>query len=787
MPKLLNIEFSAITSVNSVSATTIGNLDNVTYNDNGVNLLLAGQFKGYDDYDGCIVKVFANGNKDVSFNSGTGFFNENGGIPSSLVITSIEIDSNGDYYIGGEFNIYNGFTTRNILKILKTGEVDTSFNVSNGFSYPFNPSTVRSIKIQSDGKILVGGEFTQYKGVTVNRIVRLNTDGSIDNTFTSPSTNLNDGVYTIACDSSDNIYLGGAFSSYSGFSAQRIVKLKPNGSVDQSFNLSSGFNNIVTKIVVDSSDNLYVVGSFTTYSGVSENRIIKLLNNGQKDTSFDNTTGFNGNVNDIVIDSFGKLYIVGLFTQYKGANNTRIIKLNTDGTRDTTFATNRFSTNNASEMNTIHIDASDNIYIGGRFTTYNLFFQNSIIKVDSSGNLDLSFNSFGTIGPNQSVSVIKTDSNGDLLIGGPFNTYKQPYGLMSIKTYDAKLNTQFNPNYGVNVSVSVNTNQIASLGKSPTTNNIYVGGYFENYTLLNSNYRAVAILGLNPDGSPNPSINVNAGANSTIQNIFIDSAGGIYLTGQFTAYKGVGVPRFVKINPDSSIDNSFNMSGLQNGSLYATADFDSSNNIYLGGFFTTFSGQTNNRIIKLLPTGFKDNTFDNSIGFNDAVRGLKVDSYGKILVVGNFTQYKGVSANRIIRLNSDGSIDNTFDNSIGFNNAPGWVGIWGDKIYVSGGFTSYKGIPYVGLIRLNYDGSIDNTFRTKSGFISAPFIRDMLVDNLGNAYIFSSGGIYQRYGSALSIKIKPDGSRDVLFNVTLDNFREVGFGFIRNITKGILI
>jgi uncharacterized delta-60 repeat protein len=787
MPKLLNVDFSAITSVNSVSATTIGNLDNVTYNDNGVNLLVGGRFKGYDDYDNSIVKVFANGTKDESFNSGDGFLTKFNNIGfSSPLILAIEIDSNGDYYVGGEFNIYNGFTTRNIVKILKTGEVDTSFNCQPGFSIPFGIPTVRSIKIQSDGKILVGGNFSQYKGITVNGIVRLNTDGSIDNTFSSPSLPLN-GVYTIVFDSFDNIYVGGDFNSYSGFSAQRIVKLTPSGSVDQSFNLNNGFNGVVSKIVVDSSDNLYVVGFFTTYSGVSENRIIKLLNNGQKDTSFDNTTGFNGNVNDIVIDSFGKLYVVGLFTQYKGANNTRIIKLNTDGTRDATFATNRFSTNNATEMNSIHIDASSNIYIGGRFTTYNLFFQNSIIKVNSLGDLDLSFNSFGTIGPNQSVYVIKTDSNGDLIIGGIFNSYKQPLGFTSIKTYNAKLNTQFNPNYGVNVSVSVGGINVSALGKSPTTNNIYVGGFFENYTLLNSNYRAIAILGLNPDGSPNPSINVNAGANSTIQSMFIDSAGGIYLTGGFTAYKGVGVPRFVKINPDSSIDNSFNRSGLQNGSLYATADFDSSNNIYLGGFFTTFSGQTNNRIIKLLPTGFKDNTFDNSIGFNDAVRGLKVDSYGKILVVGNFTQYKGISANRIIRLNSDGSIDNTFDNSIGFNNAPFWVGFWGDKIYVSGFFTSYKNKPYIGLIRLNYDGSIDSTFRPKSGFNFAPNLLDMLVDNDGSVYLFGTTINYQKYGDASVVKIKPDGSRDVLFNVTLANFKDYGTGFGFSINKGILI
>lgn len=784
MPKLLNIEFSAITSVNSVSATTIQNVDNVTYNDDGTNLLIGGRFKGYDEYDGSIVKVLANGSKDTTFDSGIGFIGFESldiGFTSPLV-NCIEIDSNGDYYVGGVFSVYNTVSANNIVKLLKTGEIDTSFDYSTGFN-----NTVRVICIQSDGKILVGGGFTTYKGLTANGIIRLNPNGSIDSSFNSGIQTLNGPVWSIVCDSNDNIYVGGGFDSYSGFSAQRIVKLTPNGSVDQSFNLNSGFDNVVNKITVDSSDNLYVGGFFISYSGQSANRIIKLLNNGKKDITFDNTTGFNGRVNDIKIDVSGKLYVVGSFTTYKGATNTRIIKLNTDGTKDATFSSvNTFTTNNATEMNTIHIDSAGGIYIGGRFTSYSLFFQNSLIKVNSAGALDLSFNSFGAIGPNQSVYVIKTDSNGDLIVGGLFNAYKQPSNLASISAYDARKNTAFNPNYGTNLSVSTTGIQVASLAKSPS-NNIYAGGFFENYTLLNSNYRAIAILGLNLDGSPNPSIDVNSGANSTIQNIFIDSVGGIYLMGSFTAYKGVSVPRFVKINANASIDNTFNRSGLFNGSVYSTIDFDSNDDLYLGGSFTTFSGQTNNRIIKLLKTGFKDNTFDNSIGFNNTVSTIKVDQYGKILVGGSFGEYKGVSENGIIRLNPDGSKDISFDNSIGFNSTVSKINTWGDKIYVYGSFTSYKGQPYNNIIRLNYDGSVDKSFRLKSGLSPFQSISNSLVDGNGNLYLIGQSIIYQKYTVSRVVKIKPDGSRDVLFNVNSENFKNLTAGSIPFLLSGILL
>ena len=82
---------------------------------------------------------------------------------------------------------------------------------------------------------------------------------------------------------------------------------------------------------------ILVVGAFTAYKGVTENRIIKLNGNGTKNTSFDNSTGFNNIAETIAIDSAGKIYVGGDFTTYKGVTENRIIKLNADGTKDTSF------------------------------------------------------------------------------------------------------------------------------------------------------------------------------------------------------------------------------------------------------------------------------------------------------------------------------------------------------------------------------------------------------------------------------------------------------------------
>ena len=451
--------------------------------------------------------------------------------------------------------------------------------------------------------------------------------------------------------------------------------------------------------------------------------------------------------------------------------NNRLIKLNTDGSRDSSFIPS-FSTNGSTWVNSIAIDINNKIVVGGAFTMYNSnnTVVNNLIRLNANASLDNSFDYNGSYGTFQAITLINFDNSNKIIIGGSFNSYKEPNSLYSLKTYNGKTNNSFNPNYGVTVA-SNNVASISTIFKS-STNNIYIGGNFEYYSLLNSFFRGIAILGLNTDGSPNPSFDTFNGANFPVTRIFEDKLGKLFLSGSFTTYKGVTVPRFVKVNQNASIDNTFNRSGLQTNVNYTAMDFDSLNNIYLGGSFGLFSGLTNNRIIKLRPDGFKDSSFDNSIGFNGDPTSIIVDSYGKILVVGYFTTYKGNTENRIIRLNPDGSKDNTFDNSIGFNSGVNGAKMWGDKIYVYGNFSAYKNITYNGLIRLNYDGSIDTTFNIKKGIAvnGGGNISTLNVDSKGNVYL--SGYIrYQNYERTPIIKIKPDGTRDVLFNVPTYNFR----------------
>jgi uncharacterized delta-60 repeat protein len=244
----------------------------------------------------------------------------------------------------------------------------------------------------------------------------------------STPTKANGAVNCITVDPvTGKIYIGGAFTSWDGTAINRIARLNVDGTLDTSFNVGAGFNGVVNVIVLDSSGKLYVGGAFTSYDGVTANRIIKLNDDGTKDTSFDNTTGFNNTVNEITLDSTGKLYVGGTFTTYKGATENRIIKLNTDGTKDTTFVN---TTGFDAQVNTIAVDNNDDIWVGGNFTNWKGTTNNArtIVKLLQNGDRDATFNQGPNTtsgGFNGAVNAIHyKSSTNTVVVGGVFTTWK---------------------------------------------------------------------------------------------------------------------------------------------------------------------------------------------------------------------------------------------------------------------------------------------------------------------------------------------------------------------------
>ena len=122
--------------------------------------------------------------------------------------------------------------------------------------------------------------------------------------------------------------------------------------------------------------------------------------------------------------------------------------------------------------------------------------------------------------------------------------------------------------------------------------------------------------------------------------------------------------------------------------------------ILLGGLFTFIGGQPRNGIARLNSDGSLDVSFDPNA--NGQVHAIAMQVDGKILV-GGFISFGGQTFNGIARLNSDGSLDANFDPNA--NDFVFAIAVQADgKILVGGDFTSIGGQPRNRIARLTSTG-----------------------------------------------------------------------------------
>jgi hypothetical protein len=173
---------------------------------------------------------------DTAFAVGTGFETVDTTQPdwvdlyNAVYSISPAMDGSGDLYVGGDFNTYNGITSNHIIRLNSDGTVDTAFEIGSGFDEP-----VSSIISTSDGSgdLYVGGEFTRYNGIESNHIIRLNSDGTVDTAFALGSGfNAPVNTLSLATDGSGDLFVGGAFTSYQSSTVDRIARLNPDGSLN---------------------------------------------------------------------------------------------------------------------------------------------------------------------------------------------------------------------------------------------------------------------------------------------------------------------------------------------------------------------------------------------------------------------------------------------------------------------------------------------------------------------------------------------------------------------------
>jgi uncharacterized delta-60 repeat protein len=332
--------------------------------------------------------------------------------------TAVE-DENGKILFGGFFTTYSGQVFNRIVRVNSDGSIDNTFNIGSGFN-----NAVFEIKIQSDGKIVIGGDFTSYSGFSTNRIIRLNTDGSIDNTF-SAGTGFNGVVWTVEPQLDGKILVGGSFTQYNGNYHPGLIRLNSDGSVDNTLNVGSGTNNSIFHILVQDDEKLILFGGFTMYNGETHNRIVRLNNDGSLDTTFSAGTGFNGITYDGIIEADGKLVIVGAFFEYNGTRRDQLIRLNSDGSIDETLVIgDGFTRTSGTSFSSTVKKYFDKYFIVGDFDTYSGSSANGLIRLNENGSIDESFDTgTGLLFSGTSFNIGIILSSGIHVVFGQFTQY----------------------------------------------------------------------------------------------------------------------------------------------------------------------------------------------------------------------------------------------------------------------------------------------------------------------------------------------------------------------------
>jgi len=448
---------------------------------------------------------------------------------------------------------------------------------------------------QPDDKIILVGKITRNDGIILKGLVRMNPDGTIDNSFT-PGFGLYDfdEFYGASCQPDGKILCYGRIRHFNGYAMNGILRLNADGTMDSTFNWGSGANATVQSLNVQPDDKIIVSGSFQKYNGEAAISVARLNADGSKDNTFNSLMQTNATIYATAVQPDGKILIGGIFSKYNNISRQGLARLNTDGSLDTGF--------NADN----HVRVSH-------------------------------------------ISNISVLPNGKIIISG---SYIRIYMDSQPSSYAV---FRLNPN-GT---------------KDTTFNSIHLQGY--HYHVIQPDGKIIVTGGnikrFNSDGSIDNTFTPGTGTNAMINSAVLQSDGKIIIGGDFTNYNGISITKMARLNSDGLLDTSFNAGTATNNgtpAFYDTGIFSiavqASGKIIVTGNFTSFNGVTNYFITRLNPNGSIDTDFNQiSGGSNSVINTVALQSDGKPIIGGSFTQYNGIGRNRIARLNTEALGITTFN------------------------------------------------------------------------------------------------------------------------------
>jgi uncharacterized delta-60 repeat protein len=603
-----------------------------------------------------------------------------------------------------------GVNRNRIARLLEDGTPDPTFNPA-----AYADNSVEAVAVQSDGKVILGGSFTQVNGVTRNRLARLNADGTLDVTF-DPGAGFNSTVSAVAIQADGRILVGGSFTRYRNSDRPYLARLMNDATLDNSYAIGGGPNNAVRTLALQPDGRLLLGGSFTEIDGQPWTRLARRLTSGAADTSFNPGAGANAEVRVIQVQPDGGILVGGSFTQFNGTGQNRLVRLTAQGSADASLSVGAGANNT---VETLAVQEDGKILVGGLFTQFAGVTHNRLVRLLPGGTVDPAFD-IGA-GANNNVRALRVESNDWMVVGGDFT---QINGLDRSRL--ARLQTATSAPGGalefaqawfeVVEGAGTVTIEVARLGSSADAVQVDYSTASGTATIADYEPTSGTLSFAADQTTATFTITILdddlAENDETVLLSLSNPTGGAELGSRRTSVLAI-------LNDDyptgqGMVDWDYSPLGA-NGAVLCLAP-TSEGRLLVGGDFSLLAGVNRNRIARLLEDGTPDPTFNPAAYADNSVEAVAVQPDGKVILGGSFTQVNGVTRNRLARLNADGTLDVTFDPGAGFNSTVSAVAIQDDgRILVGGSFTRYRNSDRPYLARLLTDATFDDTYAIGGG------------------------------------------------------------------------
>jgi Domain of unknown function (DUF5122) beta-propeller len=362
----------------------------------------------------------------------------------------------------------------------------------------------------------------------------------------------------MAQDGSHDLYVGGDFTTYNGTAANHLIRLRPNGTIAQSF--GQGFDEVVVGLglATDGSNALYASGPFTQFNGQPVPHVIRLTRTGVRDATFQaGSLGFDFGLAAVPEDGTRDVYVGGGISRSRPEGNSGLIaRLNADGTADSTYPVVDFRTPGDSTVGAIAALAvppgTGKLYVGGSMATYNGEGVGSFVRLNPDGTLDRTF-PINTTSPSTSTTIVEAiaparDGSGDVYVGGRIGSYNGTPVNGSMRIHDN----------GVLDTSYVQGTELVPFVICPAqdgTGDVLMSGF----TVVSPNV-VFRLLRFDRTGAVvstfhEPALGAEAPNDGLVLSIVpaLDGTKNLYIGGLFTTYNGVPVNHIARIHADGSL------------------------------------------------------------------------------------------------------------------------------------------------------------------------------------------------------------------------------------------